>query len=428
MKKPDFLEIQQDNKTIQMSRFISLAVGVQGLFMAALNIKSSYLLMVIVSLVYGIGMILNFIYLCFKKNLVPFYISAFLLVFVLEYTFLKSGGTEGFGIIWLTVVPLFSVYLLDTLFFYICNSVLLISLMAAMWTPLNSYIYDFNKAFEIRFPLVYAFAFLFASFLKYSIRKTEENLEIQTNLLSKEIHQAAVIQQTFYKQKIVDFPEWEIALKTIPMSEVTGDLYDIYSENEKLQGLGLFDISGHGISSGLITMLAKNIINQEFFANKNNSLDDTVNKINDHIIEVKGDIENYLTGILIRPQKDKIELVNAGHQFPIVYKAKDKSFTVLNRDPSAIGAIGIKYLPSVYIKQEIDFEQGDELILYTDGLLEYKNKQDELFGMERFLQSLRNVTDISPERQIDVITSELRLFAGKTKQTDDMTLVILKKK
>lgn len=428
MKKPDFLETKNDNKTLQMSRFISLIIGIQGLVMAAINTKSSYLLMVIVSLVYGIAMILNFVYLCFKKNLVPFYISAFFLIFLLEYTFLTSGGTEGFGIIWLTLIPLFSVYLLNSAFFYFCNTVFILTLMAAMWTPLNSYIYDFNRSFEIRFPLVYAFAYLFGSFLKYSIHRTEKSLEIQTKLLSTEIHQAAVIQQTFYKQKQTEFSDWEISFKNMPMAEVTGDLYDIYTENDKLKGLGIFDISGHGISSGLITMLAKNIIHQEFFANYNKDLQSTVGIINNRLIEDKGDIENYLTGIFIKTYDNKIELVNAGHQFPIIYKAKEKSFTVLNKDPSAMGAVGIKYLPGVYITQEIEFASGDEIILYTDGIVECKNKKNELFGLERFMSTLKTFTEISPEKQINFVTSELKKFADNEVQTDDMTILILKKK
>lgn len=428
MKKPDFLEISHENKNIQMSRFISLALGIQGLFMAAVSNRDSYLLMVIVPLAYGIVMLLNFIYLCFKKNLIPFYTSAFLMVYLLEYSFLTTGGTEGFGIIWLILVPLFSVYLLDTVFFFIWNSVLLASLIAAMWTPLNAYIYDFNRAFEIRFPLVYTFAFLFATFLKYSINKTEHNLEIQTKLLSTEIHQAAVIQQTFYKQKQTEFSDWEISFKNMPMAEVTGDLYDIYTENDKLKGLGIFDISGHGISSGLITMLAKNIIHQEFFANYNKDLQSTVGIINNRLIEDKGDIENYLTGIFIKTYDNKIELVNAGHQFPIIYKAKEKSFTVLNKDPSAMGAVGIKYLPGVYITQEIEFDSGDEIILYTDGIVECKNKKNELFGLERFMSTLKTFTEISPEKQINFVTSELKKFADNEVQTDDMTILILKKK
>lgn len=373
-------------------------------------------------------MLLNYIYLSITRKMTVFYISAIIVIFGLEYSFLVNGGTEGFGVIWLTVIPLFTVYLLNTTFFYVCNSVFLIILLVAMWSPLNNYIYDFNKAFELRFPLVYALTFLFGSFLKYRITKTEKDLEYQKNLLATEIHQAAVIQQTFFKQNKLDFDKWEVAIKSIPMSEVTGDMYDIYTENDRLDGIGLFDISGHGISSGLITMLTKNIIHQEFYSNINANLQTIVTNIDNHLTRVKGDIENYLTGLMIRTFDTHIDIVNAGHMLPLIYKAKDSSIKLLERDPSSIGALGIKYLPSVYINQEIDIRSGDEIILYTDGLLEFRNKNNELFGIERLIASFEKVKDMTPERQAEFITEDLKQFAEDTQQEDDMTIMILRRK
>lgn len=430
MKHNNFFNSSNENKTLQMCRFISLLIGLQGLFMTVLNIKSSdsNMLQVLIPLSYGSIMLLNFIYITFTKKLNLFYVSAIIVIFGLEYSFLVSGGTDGFGVIWLTVIPLFTVYLLNTVFFYICNSVFFIILAAAMWSPLNNYIYDFNHSFETRFPLVYALAFLFGAFLKYRIRKTEKDLEYQKNLLSTEIHQAAIIQQTFYKQRKLDFDKWEVSIKSIPMSEVTGDMYDIYTENDRLDGVGIFDISGHGISSGLITMLTKNIIHQEFYANINSDLQSIVTSIDNHLTSVKGDIENYLTGLMVRTFDDHIDIVNAGHMNPIIYKAKEKSIQVLERDPSSMGALGIKYLPSVYISQEVNFESGDEILLFTDGLLEYKNKNDEYFGIERLISSFEKVKDLSPDRQADLITTELKLFTDNVTQDDDMTLLILKRK
>ncbi len=429
MKQNKFFNSSNENRTLQISRFISLLIGLQGLFMAVLNIKSSSnKLQVTISLTYGTIMLLNYIYLSITKKLRLFYISAIIVIFGLEYSFLVSGGTDGFGVIWLTVIPLFTVYLLDTPFFYICNSIFFVILSAAMWTPLNNYVYDFNEAFELRFPLVYALAFLFGSFLKYRIRKTEKDLEYQKNLLSTEIHQAAIIQQTFFKQNKLDFDKWEVAIKSIPMSEVTGDMYDIYTNNDRLDGIGLFDISGHGISSGLITMLTKNIIHQEFYSNLNEDLQSVVTNIDNHLTRVKGDIENYLTGLLIKTFDNYIDIVNAGHMLPIIYKAQTKTAKLLERDPSAMGALGIKYLPSVYINQKLEIESGDEIILYTDGLLEFQNQKNELFGIERLLSSFEKVKDLNPERQVELITNDLNNFAENAKQEDDMTIMILKRK
>lgn len=428
MKLKGFLESSNQNKNIHMARFISLLIGIQGLFMAIVNTKNSNLLQVIIPLSYGILMLINFIYITFSRKLHTFYISAFIVIFYLEYAFLMSGGTDGFGLIWLTAVPLFTVYLLDAGFFYVTNSLFLIILMIFLWSPVNNYIYAFNESFKLRFPLVYALSFLFGSFLKYRIHKTEQDLEHQKNLLSSELHQAALIQETFFKQRKLDFPKWQTAFYNLPMAEVSGDLYDIYYNNDNLNGIGIFDISGHGIASGLITMLAKNIIRQEFDSNLNNNVDVVMSNLNNRFNEAKGEIENYLTGIIVKTKEEGIELVNAGHPNPIIYKAKENSYTILNRDPSSIGAIGIKYLPSIYIRQEIEFESNDEVILYTDGLLEYKNSNGEFFGIERLLKILQSHTNESPESKVEIITKEIKKFGENTPQSDDMTILILKKK
>ena len=79
-----------------------------------------------------------------------------------------------------------------------------------------------------------------------------------------------------------------------PLAGVSGDLYDIFYTGNHLNGLGIFDVSGHGISSGLVTMLVKNIIEQEFHDGSNEKLEDVMYIINDRLIEEKGNTKRSL--------------------------------------------------------------------------------------------------------------------------------------
>ena len=63
---------------------------------------------------------------------------------------------------------------------------------------------------------------------------------------------AAVIQQSFFRQDVKNIKKYEVAYFSRPMVGVSGDLYDFYKTGDKLDGLGVFDVSGHGISSGLV--------------------------------------------------------------------------------------------------------------------------------------------------------------------------------
>ena len=151
------------------------------------------------------------------------------------------------------------------------------------------------------------------------LSKANAELEDANARAARDLKLAAFVQQSFYARSVPSVDGWDIALYFKPMSGVSGDLYDFFTEGKKLRGLGLFDVSGHGISSGLVTMLAKTTIDRIFAAEQNKPLASVMGLINKAIIEEKGDIQNYLTGLLVRIDGDRVEYVNGGHP-PMFYR------------------------------------------------------------------------------------------------------------
>ena len=428
MKFPIFSK----NKDFQMAWFISLLIGVEGVIMTLICLKEANMRMVIISGSYALAMLGVFIYINLTKKLAPFYVVVYIIAFYLTIDFLIDGGTEGFGIIWMTIIPLLSVYVLQYKSFFIMNSGVLLILILGMWSPLNKFIYDYTVTFETRFPIIYIFDFLFATFLKRRILQTEQELRVQKDLLSTEIQQAALIQKTFFNQNSSNFSDWEIACRCVPMAGVSGDLYDFYPSKEQgedsLCGAGIFDISGHGISSGIISLLAKNIIQQEFYEGFDIPLKEAVKKISDRFILEKGGIDNYITGILLRCDGGKIELVNSGHQRPLLYRAKGNLIDFMDNSPEAFGAIGISNFPSTFDSMTFEMNRGDELILYTDGIVDCENEEKESFGYERLKEAFKKTAGFTAEEQLEMLYNTLSTFAGSATPEDDKTLVILRKK
>ena len=420
------------NKDYQMAWVISLLIGVEGVVMTLICLKEANMRIVIISMSYAIAMLGTFVYINATKKLTPFYVVVYIIAFFLTIDFLMDGGSEGFGIIWMTIIPLFSVYVIPFGSFLIMNTGVLLIIILGMWTPLNAFVYDFTTTFETRFPIIYMVDFLFASFLKHRILSTEKELRHQKDLLSSEIYQAATIQKTFFHQNFTHFSDWEIACRCVPMAGVSGDMYDFYPSKiegeDSLCGAGIFDISGHGISSGIITLLAKNIIMQEFYEGDSIALKDTVQKINDRFILEKGPIDNYITGILLRCDGGKIELVNSGHQRPLLYKSKTKSVSFIENSPESFGAIGICSFPSVFDSVSFEMESGDELILYTDGIVDCENEKKESFGYEELTNVFRKSAGFTAEEQLELLYHTLESFAGDVEPEDDKTIVILRKK
>lgn len=262
------------------------------------------------------------------------------------------------------------------------------------------------------------------------LEETNTHLEFERKRSLRELDLAAFVQQSFYKNIIPELKEWEIGYYFKPLAGVSGDLYDFFVENGKLDGFGIFDVSGHGIASGLVTMLVKNIIHQEFYTGTELPLTDVMDIINNRVTEEKGSIENYLTGILARIKTvNKIEIVNAGHPFAIVYH-KDKNIAELleSDNPNACGVIGIPDLPIDYDSKTIQLKSGDSILLYTDGIIEAKNLNDEEYGYDRLLKAFELNQNLPIKNQIDNIIYDVKTFLQSDDINDDITLLCVRKK
>lgn len=262
-----------------------------------------------------------------------------------------------------------------------------------------------------------------------ALEETNAHLKYEIERADKEIELASFVQQSFYNIKMPDFKNYQVAYYNKPMAGVSGDLYDFYFNKDVLEGFGLFDVSGHGISSGLVTMLVKNIINDEFYKGKNLPLDKVMTITNERIINQKGNVENYLTGVLGRVSGNNVEFVNAGHPNVIHYKAKENRLELIKRGESKeSGIIGISGFPVNFECVTVPLEKNDMLLLYTDGLTETMNRNREEFGLERLKRTFLKGVELKIEEQIQNIVDEAKTFANRAKVSDDITLLILKKK
>ena len=262
------------------------------------------------------------------------------------------------------------------------------------------------------------------------LAETNTKLNYEKDRTEKEILLAATVQKNFFSAEVPIDSDWEIALYSKALAGVSGDLYDFYFTNKnKLAGLGIFDVSGHGIASGLVTMLVKNIITQEFEKGKNKKLSEIVGHINNRVLKEKGNIENYLTGILCRLEKNSIELVNAGHPFPLFYNASTKEINNLdNHSQTRCGVIGISGLPAVYESFSLEITSGDEILFFTDGITEANNENKIAFGKKGLLDSFTKNISKDINAQIESLIEDLHDFVGNEKINDDVSILILRRK
>lgn len=250
-----------------------------------------------------------------------------------------------------------------------------------------------------------------------------------SKILDRELKLAAFVQQSFYQQRADIFNGWKVEFYWKPMESVSGDLYDFFMRNGVLDGLAIFDVSGHGISSGLVAMLARNIVHQEFYANTRKPLEEVMKVIDNRFRTEKNNIENFMTGILVRVMSGNIELVNAAHVDPLVYRRKEDKLMFLNemiKFPRCT-VIGFEGIEPNFSTLDFVLDPGDEIIFYTDGITECANEEHVQFGKRNFYELVEKNVHKSIAEQKESILEGLKAFAGNAPANDDITFIILQK-
>ncbi len=269
------------------------------------------------------------------------------------------------------------------------------------------------------------------------LKEANDNLEHEMEATSRDMKMAAIVQQKFFHKPDVAFKDWDIAVWYEPLSLVSGDLFNFYYKDNDLYGISLFDASGHGVAASLVTMLSENIIRQDYENAYNNkdSLGTTLTTINKNLIQAKGDIDNFLTGILLSFKNEPdgavdISIANAGHPRPFIYRNTDDTVKELTlpSDDYVFGPVGISGMEYDYLDYSFHMEKDDILILYTDGLTETMNRKREEFGKANIKALVHKNSRKSAQEIINIFISSIDSFASGASHSDDITAIVLKRK
>jgi len=264
-----------------------------------------------------------------------------------------------------------------------------------------------------------------------------KKLESDQKVAHTDMEMAALVQKKFFHAPTHELNHWDFSVTYKPRSIVSGDLFNFYHEEKTLNGISLFDASGHGVAASLVTMLAENIIQQCFRESlvSGASLADTLGVINKKFIVAKEGIDNYLTGILLSTKENSdgsctMTLSNAGHPYPLLYNAKNKTVEEILPDVGSpfSGPVGLKGFEITYSQVESQLHSGDIILLYTDGLTEASNEAQQQFGLQSVIEILRNNGDKPADEIMKRLMSRVDTFCSDSLHKDDISIIILKRK
>ena len=239
--------------------------------------------------------------------------------------------------------------------------------------------------------------------------------------ISAELNMATQIQVGMLPHIFPPFPErkeFEIYASMKPAKEVGGDFYDFFLIDDDHLCLVIADVSGKGVPAALFMMVSKVII--QSYANICGNVSEVLERANEAILS-DNQVEMFVTvwiGIL-EISTGILKAANAGHEFPTI-KKPDGPFELLKDKHGFVvgGMEGVKYR-----EYEVKLEKGSKLFVYTDGIPEATDKDNNMFGTDRMLEALNKEPGASTEKLIENVTESVADFVKDAVQFDDMTMI-----
>jgi sigma-B regulation protein RsbU (phosphoserine phosphatase) len=239
--------------------------------------------------------------------------------------------------------------------------------------------------------------------------------------LENEMRLAREIQAGFLPEHCPAYPGWDIAVDWRAARGVGGDYYDFIEFGDGRLGVSIADVSDKGIAAALYMALSRTVLRAA-------SLDtrgpvETLQRANQVLMqESRSGMFVSIVYAIIELDTGTVRYVRAGHN-PALHVRSGGEIALLNPDGIALGI-----MPDPDLAEEVfTLMPGDMLVLYTDGVTEAWNGVDDEFGMERLLQATSAGARTSPAELIEGVNSAVHAFVGGSAQSDDYTILVVKR-
>jgi serine phosphatase RsbU (regulator of sigma subunit) len=235
-----------------------------------------------------------------------------------------------------------------------------------------------------------------------------------------ELQVAADIQQAFLPKDLPRIAGFDIAATNIPAREVGGDFFDVFLEGGGKYALVIADVAGKGVPASLFMALSRTAV--RIVSRWERSALRVLTSSNSIFIEDSGSVSfvSMFYGIL-DPEERVLSYVNAGHNPPLLLHP-DGTMEELSPTGPVVGLLD----DPAYTEQEIRFQTGDVLVMYTDGVTEAIDSSSAMFSEERLRAVVKGSAGLPADGIVRAVREAVTAFCGKAPQFDDITILVLK--
>jgi len=245
------------------------------------------------------------------------------------------------------------------------------------------------------------------------------NLKLEQQKLTGILEESRIIQESLLPPAPPRFAGYDIDGRSRPTEIVGGDLFDYLPLSEDLLGVAIADASGHGLPAAL---LARDVITGlRVSADANLKVVRTVERLN-RVIHRAALSSKFISLFYCELERNgTLIYCNAGHNPPLIRRAR--SFETLERGGLVLGPN-----PAArYERGHVVLRPGDTVVLYTDGLIERKDRRGREYGMERLRRLLRDLEGKTAREMVDALFEASDKFANGAPAADDRTAVVIRK-
>jgi phosphoserine phosphatase RsbU/P len=211
----------------------------------------------------------------------------------------------------------------------------------------------------------------------------------------------------------------QIAGRSIAAQSVGGDYYDFLELPAGKVGLAIGCVSGKGVAASVLMTSLQSQLRAE--AESAKSLPALIRRINRHLFaSFRGAKYCTLFYSVYDPRERRLEFVNAGHNPPLVLGPKGIRFLASTGVPLGL------FAETAHDARLATLEHGATVVLYSDGVTASRDKQGELFGVDRLMASVTRAATLDATGMVERILSDIRQFTDGRSGGDDRTLVVMK--
>jgi serine phosphatase RsbU (regulator of sigma subunit) len=262
--------------------------------------------------------------------------------------------------------------------------------------------------------------------LAFEATKSLENVRLmheeqEKKQLEQELNMARRVQLALSPTAFEQPEHFEIAADNIPSRYVGGDFYDLIPLKDGRSVFALGDVSGKGVAAALLAAMAQGALQAQFVSNL--PLTDVITSLNKALVQ-RSASNRFITLFCATLDRDgHFTYINAGHNLPILAR-KTGDTEMLTTKSVLLGAFDfVEYKP-----RQTRLLPGDVVVMYTDGVTEAVNADNQMFGEERLESLVRESVSLGAEEIKQRILNEVLGFTRGLPQGDDITLIVLKMK